>query len=346
MNEMEREEREAAIGRLESIERLELGYYPTPVEELARLRAALGRAPRILIKHDDYTGIGFGGNKVRKLEYVLARARAKGTEVVITLGGEKSNHARMTAALCARLGLRCLLVLNRAAKGTVPDGLKPAAIFIDEAFGAEVHLVESREERTRAAESLAARERGAGRKTMVIPLGASVPLGALGFVRAIKESAQQFESLGVRPDYIFHASSSGGTQAGILAGCRLFGLDRVKVVGVSPDDPAASIAEEVARITAGIGELLDFPMPVASDQIAILDQYIGPGYGIETPESSAALRLLAKTEGVMLDPVYTAKAMAALIDQTAKGNLKEDQTVLFWHTGGQIALFFTPASSS
>ncbi|MBS1806993.1 MAG: D-cysteine desulfhydrase family protein [Acidobacteria bacterium] len=319
---------------LKEIPRLAMGFYPTPIEELPRLREALGKnAPRLFIKRDDYTGPGFGGNKVRKLEYVLAQALADEVEVVITIGGIKSNHCRATAAFCARLGLRCILVLNSPAA----PSYKPANLFLDELYGAEVHLVTSREERKATMARLAQELRESGVRVAAIPLGASTPLGALGFVSAMQELAQQLSSFADKPNYIFHASSSCGTQAGIVAGAQLAGLSDIKIAGVSPDEAASTIAPEVAEIIRGIGRILKTEIP--HEPILVLDDYIGEGYGISTPESSAALRLVAKTEGVVLDPTYTAKAMAGLLDWIRTGKLTRDDTVLFWHTGGQLALF-------
>src|SRR5215813_2068895 len=194
---------ERAIERFNAIPRLNYGVYPTPIEEAPRFREALGRnAPRVFIKRDDYTGPGFGGNKVRKLEYVLAKAVADGAEAAITSGGVKSNHARVTAAMCARLGLRCVLVLNSAA--VTHEGLKPASLVVDELFGAEVVRVSKRQERATMVESVAERMRGEGKKVAVIPIGASIPLGALGFVRAVEETKAQIEAMNTRIDYIFH----------------------------------------------------------------------------------------------------------------------------------------------
>jgi D-cysteine desulfhydrase len=335
---MEETKIERAIARLNAIPHLNYGVYPTPIEEAPRFREALGRnAPRVFIKRDDYAGPGFGGNKVRKLEYVLSQASASGAEVAITVGGVKSNHARVTAAMCARLGLRCVLVLNSAA--VTYEGLKPASLAVDELFGAEVIRVASREERLEAVESVAEKLRGEGKNVAVIPLGASTPLGALGFVRAVQEAKMQFEAIGERIDYIFHSSSSGGTQAGIVSGCQLFDWREAQVIGVSSDDPASSISEVVGKIIRGVGESLDAQL---SEDAVILDEYVGAGYGVPSAEGAEAIELLARTEGVILDPVYTAKAMAALIDWTRKGKLTENDNALFWHTGGQLALFYAP----
>jgi D-cysteine desulfhydrase family pyridoxal phosphate-dependent enzyme len=335
---MEQSRIERAIGRFNSIPHLNYGVYPTPIEEASRFREALGAAaPRVFIKRDDYAGPGFGGNKVRKLEYVLAKAVADGVEVAVTSGGLKSNHARVTAAMCARIGLRCVLVLNSAA--VTYEGLKPASLAVDELLGAEVVRVGSREERATTVESVAESLRGEGKKVAVIPIGASIPLGALGFVRAVEETKSRFEAIDTRIDYVFHSSSSGGTQAGIVAGCQLFDWRGVKVVGVSPDDPAASISAEVGKIIRGVGEALGAQL---SEDVTVLDDYVGAGYGVPSAQGDEAIELLARTEGVILDPVYTAKAMAALIDWVRKGKLTENDNVMFWHTGGQLALFYVP----
>lgn len=325
---------------IEATPRLNFGYYPTPLEELPRLRQALGGGPRIFIKRDDYSGPGFGGNKVRKLEYVLAKAMSDGAEVIVTAGGLKSNHARVTAAMCARLGLRCILVLNSSA--IMFHGLAPASLTADRLYGAEIVCVETREARSATMQAIAERLERGGNKVVVVPLGASIPLGALGFVRAAQELKSQMQSLGMHFDYIFHSSSSGGTQAGLIAGLQLAGMTNIKVIGVSPDDPSQAIAGEIGGIIRGIGELLQLPKGALDDSATVIDDYIGDGYGIQSKESQAAIELLARTEGLLLDPVYTSKAMAALIDWINAGRLAENENVLFWHTGGQLALFYAP----
>ena len=264
---------------------LTLGQYPTPLEELPRFRAVLGGGPRIFIKRDDLTGPGFGGNKVRKLEYVLADAVSQRADVVLTTGGETSNHCRISAALCAKLGIRCVLVLNRSSRAAMP-----ASRYLDELYGAEIVTVESRLDRKPAMARLAAELEGQGHKPYVIPLGASTPLGALGYVDAVGE----LKSQGIAPQYIFHSSSSGGTQSGILTGCILHGLSS-QVVGVSPDDPSSEIASEVRRILAGMELLLGRQLPC---EPLVLDDFIGEGYGVPTAASEEATSLLAQTEGI------------------------------------------------
>ena len=337
---MNNHDKQQAAARLAAIPKLNFGYYPTPIEELPRLRQALGaNAPRIFIKRDDYTGPGFGGNKVRKLEYVLAQAVADGAEIAITCGGLKSNHCRVTAAMCARLGLRCILVLNEP---TQPYTLTPASLKVDEMLGAEIHRVQNRDERNSTMAAIAEKLRGEGKKVVVIPLGASIPLGAIGFVRAVEETTAQLAAMNLRMDYVFHSTSSGGTQAGLVAGHQLLHLAEKQIIGVSADDSSASISAEVATILRGVGELLGAEF---DESATVLDEYFGAGYGIDTPESLAAIDLLACTEGLFLDPVYTAKAMAGLLDWIRQGKFSADDNVLFWHTGGQLALFYAANGS-
>lgn len=335
---MANDDKQNAIARLNEVPRLSFGHYPTPIEELPRFRQLLGtNAPRIFIKRDDYTGMGFGGNKVRKLEYILAKAKADGADVAVSCGGVKSNHARVTAAMCARIGLRCVLVLNQAA--VMYDGLNPASLVADQMYGAEIIRVANREERIATMDAVTERLKTESHNVAVIPLGGSVPLGALGFVRAIGEAKAQLEAMNLKIDAIFHSSSSGGTQAGIVSGLQLFGLNGVRDIGVSPDDSSESIGGEVRRVIHGVGEMLGVEL---NDQVTVLDEYTGEGYGIPSPAGEEALAMLARAEGVVLDPVYTAKAMAALIDWVRAGKLGKNDTVLFWHTGGQLALFYSP----
>ncbi len=323
---------EREVDCFHKVPRLALGFYPTPVEEMSRLRLALGGGPRLWIKRDDYTGPGFGGNKVRKLEYMLARAMDDGADTILTTGGLRSNHARVTAALAARLGLECHLILNAPAGGT---GSKPASLHLDEMYGATIHTVGSREERAPTMSRMAEELRARGRRPMEIPLGASTPLGALGYVRAAEELAAQKRDI----DWIFHASSSGGTQSGLEVGLQLFGMPKARLVGISPDDAAASIAMQISAIVDGIGSMIGAMPGTLRRKLIVEDSFVGPGYGIPSPEGEEALQLVAQSEGIILDPVYTAKAMAALIAMVRAYRFRDGENVLFWHTGGQMALF-------
>ena len=321
----------AAIRQANELPVIALGELPSPVEELHRLRAALGRGPRLLVKRDDAIPFGFGGNKVRKLAVVVAQAVANGADTLITVGGLQSNHARATAATAAKLGLKCHLIAN----GQRPDKLTGNAL-LDALLGADVEYVAERSDRVPAMQRAAERIRAAGGRPVEVPLGASTPLGAIGFVRAIGELLEQ----GVRPDVIVHATSSGGTQAGLVAGCALHGLS-TRVIGVSADDPAADVERQVRSIIAGMSALLGPPLDeVAHDvTIEVDDTFVGGGYGVPTPASIEAQQLAARTEALFVDHTYTAKALAALIAYVRDGRIRPDASVLFWHTGGQVGLF-------
>jgi 1-aminocyclopropane-1-carboxylate deaminase/D-cysteine desulfhydrase-like pyridoxal-dependent ACC family enzyme len=291
---------------------------------MSRLRATLGGGPRLLAKRDDAIPFGFGGNKIRKLEYAIAEALEGDADTIVTVGGLQSNHARATAAVAAKLGLRCVLILN----GVPP--LKPTAnTLLDGLLGAEIEYIATRDERAAACERVVARLRDEGRRPFLIPLGASTSVGALGFVAAVSELVEQQ----MVPDVIVHATSSGGTQAGLLAGVALNNL-KTQIIGVSADDPAEAIEVAVRRIIAGIER---FHMPYG--EIEVDDTRVGEGYGLPTPESREAQEVAARTEALFVDHTYTAKAFGALMAYVREGRFTEDQTVLFWHTGGQVGLF-------
>jgi 1-aminocyclopropane-1-carboxylate deaminase/D-cysteine desulfhydrase-like pyridoxal-dependent ACC family enzyme len=319
----------AALERLTKLPRLPFASAPTPVEDLSRLRDAVGSRSTLLVKRDDAIPFGFGGNKIRKLRIVAAQALADGADTLMTSGSVQSNHARATAAVAARMGLACVLVAN----GT-PPARPTANALLDRLLGAEVRYVGSREERAPAMEEAAAELRKQGRRPFLIPLGASTPVGAAAYALAVTELLEQIAP----PDQIVLSTSSGGTQAGIIAGCRWHGL-RTRVIGISADDPAAAIAKEVGRILGGLERLLDSPQGTLTDApIEIDDAFVGEGYGVPTRESIEAIELCARREALFLDPTYTAKAMAALIAKARAGVLGAG-TTLFWHTGGQVGLF-------
>jgi L-cysteate sulfo-lyase len=324
--------------------RLPFVHAPTLVEPLPRLRDALGGGPHLLIKRDDAIAFGFGGNKVRKLAFVAARAQADGADTLITAGGVQSNHARATAAAAAKLGMRAVLVAN---------GVRPARptanALLDRLLGAEVEYVSAREERSARMAEIADRLRREGHRPFVIPVGASTPLGALGYVGAILELCDQIPA----PDVIVHATSSGGTQAGLVAGCRLLGLP-TRIVGISADEPSTVLRASIGALVSGIADLLDSggdPERVSGDPesvalhrvdpaaVEVDDGFVGEGYGIPTDASHEALDLAAGCEAIFLDPTYTAKAMAGLIARVRSREFAEGATVLFWHTGGQVGLF-------
>jgi 1-aminocyclopropane-1-carboxylate deaminase/D-cysteine desulfhydrase-like pyridoxal-dependent ACC family enzyme len=321
----------AVLAALEALPRAGLLTAPTPVEEMGRLRAALGGGARLLVKRDDALPFGFGGNKVRKLDLVAARARAEGADTLLTVGGLQSNHARATAAAAAKLGLRCVLVLN----GARPD--RPAAnLLLDGLLGAEVHFVASRAERAPAMREAAERLRAEGRRPFEIPLGASTPLGATAFALAMAELVSQMPA----PDVIVHASSSGGTQAGLVAGAALLGL-RTRIVGISADEPAPVLQDVVTDLVGGVDAALGAGGAIRAEAPAVEvdDRFVGEGYGIPTPASREAQELAARTEALFVDSTYTAKALAGLVAAVRGRRFGADETMLFWHTGGQVGLF-------
>ena len=321
-----------ALAAFMSLPLVTLAPHATPVDELDRLRRALGpHAPRLLMKRDDLLSFGLGGNKVRKMQAVAAEAKADGADTLITCGGMQSNHARVTAAAGAALGLRVVLVLNGVAADPPTGNTR-----LDRLFGAEIRAVASRDQRASTMEAVAAELRGQGRHPFIVPLGASTPTGALGFARGVVEVAQS----GLRPDVIIHSTSSGGTQAGFIAACAMLAISP-RIVGVSADDPAADLAATVRRILEGIATRLGAkPESVGADRpVEVDDTQVGGGYGVPTPASTEAIELVARREGILLDPVYTSKAMAGLIARVRAGEFNESHTILFWHTGGQAGFF-------
>ncbi len=307
---------------------------PTPIETCDRLKAVLPGCPRLFIKRDDFTSYLVGGNKIRKLEYTMADVRAKKATAVVTIGSVRSNHARITAMVARRLGLRCVLVLNGDSEDS-PTGNQ----LIVRLLGVEIVRVETRDDRAPAMDETAARLRREGERVYTIPLGASDDIGSFGLTAAFAEMMDFENKTGVRFDALVFASSSGGTQAGLEVGKRLAGRSALRILGISPDDPAASTRETVVAVARKMLDRLGRRDAPAAADVHIDDAFIGSGYGLPTPGSEEAFRLFAQTEGILLDPVYTVKAAAALVDYCRRGVFKPEENVLFWHTGGTIGLF-------
>jgi 1-aminocyclopropane-1-carboxylate deaminase/D-cysteine desulfhydrase-like pyridoxal-dependent ACC family enzyme len=316
---------------LSSLPAIPLAAGPTPVEPMPRLADAIGTRATLLVKRDDAIPFAFGGNKVRKLRLVAAQALAIGADTLITCGGVQSNHARATAAIAARLGLRAILVANGE-----PPARATANALLDRLLGAEIRYVPTRDAREPAMHEIAGRLRSEGRRPFVVPLGASTPHGAAAYALAVAELLGQIEP----PDTIVHATSSGGTQAGLVAGCRLAGV-HTRVVGISADEPHAILTAVIEQILNGLTTLVGSAAARLRDgtTVEIDDAFVGEGYGLPTPASAEALELTARCEGLFLDPTYTAKAMAALIAYARDRRFGPGETILFWHTGGQVGLF-------
>ena len=325
-------ERESAASAA-AVSRVALGHWPTPLEPCHRLQAEVG-GPLVWLKRDDCTGLAFGGNKTRKLEYLLGDARQKEATGVVTFGAVQSNHARQTAAACARVGLPCDLVLIDAVDRPTDLYRSGGNRLLDDILGATVHLVADDEGAVIRAGELAAEDPG---RYFVDP-GGSSPIGALGYVDAVAELVGQLGAAAVTPLELVVASSTGGTAAGLIVGLAAAGFDLpVTAAAVYADE--AHTAATIERLVADTGALLQLDVDTDSGIGAwtVDGDALGEGYGIETVESHAALLTLARTEGVLLDPVYTAKAMARLIDRLP--DLDPAGDVVFLHTGGQPGVF-------
>jgi D-cysteine desulfhydrase family pyridoxal phosphate-dependent enzyme len=320
---------------LKGFPRLPLAHLPTPLEPLPALTAETGGA-EIWVKRDDCTGLAFGGNKTRKLEFLLGEARASGADTVITVGGVQSNHARQTAAAAARIGMRCELVLPRVVPREGVDHDQGGNVLLDRLFGAHVFVVSDEAAAVREIQARLAAAEERGSRAVVHPPGGSTATGALGYVNAALELDAQ--SAGGAPlfERIYVAASTGGTLASLLCGFELAGRE-LPVTGVCVAGPADALRVEVARLAGEVRALLELTSS-SSEDVTLVDGYLGTGYGIPSSAAVDAIRRCARLEGLLLDPVYTGKAMAALLDDAAFGE-SGDGPILFWHTGGAPALF-------
>jgi D-cysteine desulfhydrase len=312
-------------------DRISLAHLPTPIERLDRLGKHLG-GPKLIIKRDDQTGLALGGNKTRKLEFLAADALAKGCDHLVTTGAPQSNHCRQTAAAAAQLGLGCSLVLRGAEPPEITGNL-----LLDKLLGAELIWTEGRSPQELLPE-VAERLRSEEHNPYVIPLGGSNVIGATGYVVAMQELMGQLDAQQLRPDVIVFASSSGGTQAGIMVGAAAFGYSG-SILGISVDYPEAKLKAKVSALATATYYHLGMDTSPIPNRPEANDAYIGQGYGIVSDLDREAVLLVAHLEGILLDPVYTGRAMGGLIDLIQKGAFSSDQTILFWHTGGTPALF-------
>jgi D-cysteine desulfhydrase len=315
-------------------EKLSLGFFPTPLVELKRLSAELG-GPQLFIKRDDNTGLGMGGNKTRKLEYILADALEQGADTVITAGAIQSNHCRQTAAAAASLGLECHLVLG----GLEPDRAN-GNLLLDQLFGSHIHWAGDNrkgEDLPHIVSSLSEQ----GKNVYQVPYGGSNALGALGFVNAFKELDVQATTLQQKLTHIVFASSSGGTHAGLILGNKICGSN-LNIWGINIDKGGingAPLEQAILSLANETSVLLGMEPNITDADVVLNSGYIGAGYGVVGRSENEAIALSAKTEGVLLDPVYTARAMGGLIDMIRSGKFDKNDQVLFWHTGGVPALF-------
>jgi D-cysteine desulfhydrase family pyridoxal phosphate-dependent enzyme len=318
---------------LDTFPRLSFGIFPTPLYRLPNLSAELGI--NLYIKRDDMTGVSLGGNKVRKLEYLLADAQTQGCDYVMTTGGAQSNHAMLTAACANRIGMKSILVLKK--RGVWK---KKGNQILNDLLGADVRFVDSDSyddvyaEMDRIAAELASQ----GHKAYSIPVGGSVPLGSLGYVRCMEEVAQQCDHNDIHLDHIVCVAGSGGTCAGVAMGAHLF-LPQAQVLAMSVDtDPFADI---VLALMQDLGTMLELPQAITETGVQFFDR-TGDGYAIPTPEGNAAIRLMAQKEGIILDPVYTGKAFGGLCALAREGFFPSGANVLFLHSGGAGGVFAVP----
>jgi L-cysteate sulfo-lyase len=310
--------------------RVRLGHFPTLIEKLPRLSEHLG-GPTIYVKRDDQSGLATGGNKVRKLEFLFADALAQKCDHVVTLGGPQSNHVRQTAAAAAQLGLGCSLVLRGAAPSHLLGNL-----LLDDLLGARIHW-SGTQTREAVAGDVMAELRQAGAKPYLIPVGGSNALGAIGYTVAMSEAIDQLAAQKIAIDAMVVASSSAGTQAGMVLGAALRGFSG-RVLGLSIDAPAAELEAHVSSIASAAGQLTGSGLSRGQLRVDVNANYLGGGYAIVGDLERDAIRTVARTEGLLLDPVYTGRAMGGLIDLIRRGEFSREQNVLFWHTGGVAAL--------
>jgi L-cysteate sulfo-lyase len=326
-----------------AVPRIPLAHLPTPLEEMPRLSAELG-GPRLLVKRDDCTGLGVGGNKIRKLEFEMAAALAAGADCVVCGGVVQSNTSRQVAAACAKLGLECHLGVMY---GRVPD-TEPAYevsgnILLNRLYGATIHKMPWNEDRNVQLRSLSADLTRAGRNPFLVPYGASDALGAMGYAKMVMELLDQCKTLGVSPSYIVHASGTGGTQAGITAGLVALGQP-MHCIGIDIDAQTERVAADVRRIGRETATLLDATDSWNDELVEVVPGFAGPGYGIPDRATLEAIHTAARFEGFALDPVYTGKGMQGLIGLIRAGRFRPDETVIWVHTGGLPGLFAYPAA--
>jgi L-cysteate sulfo-lyase len=322
--------------------RVRLGHFPTPLEPMDNLSRLLG-GPRLWIKRDDCTGLSTGGNKTRKLEFLLAEAVSQNADVVITQGATQSNHARQTAAAAVKLGMRCHVLLEDRTGYTATDYTDGGNVLLDRLHGAVVERRPGGCNMQAEMEELAARLKQEGHRPYVIPGGGSTPLGAIGYANAALELVQQSAERGLRIDALVHATGSAGTQAGLVAGLQALNSP-IELLGIGVRAPREKQESMVYDLACRTWALLGLRGELPRSAVEANCDYVGAGYGLPTPGMVDAVTLLARTEGLLLDPVYSGKAMAGLIDLVRKGRFGANQNVVFLHTGGSAALFGYPAA--
>jgi len=320
--------------------RIRCGHFPTPLEPMENLTKHLG-GPKLWIKRDDCTGLSTGGNKTRKLEFLMAEAMAQKADTVITQGATQSNHARQTAAISAKLGLACHILLEDRTGYTDEAFTLNGNVLLDQLHGASISKRPGGADMQKEMEVLAEDLKKKGKRPYVIPGGGSNPVGALGYVNAGLELLAQATEMGLKIDHVVHATGSAGTQAGLVAGLAMLN-SQIPVLGIGVRAPKDRQEANVFALAEKTCAYVGVPGAVKREHIVANCDYVGQGYGIPTEGMVEALKLVARLEGILLDPVYSGKGMAGLIDLIKKGHFKKDETVVFLHTGGAVGLFGYP----
>ena len=315
------------IWRVLSYPRFRLTSLPTPMERALKLGRELG--VELLVKRDDVMELCFGGNKVRKLEFLVGDALRRGCDVLITRGATHSNHVRLMAAAARKAGLGVYAVITPPGSMAVQGN-----ILLDRLLGAELIYVEKSEEADEVMKNLAERLRSEGRRPYIIPAGGASEVGVLGYALAALEIMQQSLEMGFKPDYIVHSTGTGATQAGLTLGLKLLGAENVKVVGVANGRRAEEMLEKLTKLFNSATKMLDLNLKATEEDFIVYDEYGFGGYGVITKEVVETIKHVARVEGLLLDPVYTAKAMYGLTDLTQRGEIKKGSNVIFIHTGG------------
>jgi L-cysteate sulfo-lyase len=318
---------------LEQIPREKFCTLPTPIQPMKRLSKKFDSVT-IWIKRDDLTGVAFGGNKNRKLEYLLADAKQKNADTTITEGALTSNHCLQTAACSAKLGLNCELVLSDAHIGDRVTG----NLLLDHILDVKIHRVKNSSERKPMMNKVAEQLRKTGKTPYIIPTGGSNKIGILGYVNFVKEIAQQAKEFGVKFDYFLHATGSAGTQAGLIVGQKMF-YPEMEIIAITAGDGKDEIISSTKTIIKEFEKEHELNLEIKDDEIIVLDDYFGEGYGFPSKEMITTVKLVAKLEGIFLDPVYNGKAMIGLLDLIEKKHFKDNANILFLHSGGGPAIF-------
>lgn len=317
--------------------RLFLAHLPTPLERLDRLTKELG-GPEIWIKRDDCTGMSTGGNKTRKLEFLMAEAEQQGADMVMTQGAVQSNHARQTAAFAAKLGLDCHLLLEERTGSKDRNYNTNGNVLLDRLHGASTERRSPGLDMNAELESVAEKFRAEGKNVYTIPGGGSNPTGALGYVNCALELVSQANDRGLTIDHLVHATGSAGTQAGLVVGLKAMNA-RIPILGIGVRAPKQKQEENVYNLAVATADKLGCPGVVDREDVVANTDYVGDGYGIPTDSGIEAIKMFAQLEGILLDPVYSAKGAAGLVDLVRKGRFSKDERVVFLHTGGSVALF-------